>query len=85
VQYQYFDEYSRSCEKWLAENYKSEFHLVDEFKGDPNRVNRVLAERPYPLQLGGEPARSNSEAAPPPKEEPKKAEAKPGKTASTEP
>jgi hypothetical protein len=29
--------------------------LVDEFKGDPNHLNRVLAERPYPLQLGGEP------------------------------
>jgi hypothetical protein len=55
VKFQYFDEFSRSCEKWLAENYKAEFHLVDEFKGDPNRVNRVLAERPYPLQLGGEP------------------------------
>ena len=82
VQYQYFDEYSRACEKWLAENYKSEFHLVDEFKGDPNRVNRVLAERPYPLQLGGEPARTNSDAATP-KEEPKKApEAKTPKTAS---
>jgi hypothetical protein len=61
VQYQYFDEYSRSCEKWLAENYKSEFHLVDEFKGDPNRVNRVLAERPHPLQLGGEPVVSGQE------------------------
>src|SRR6185503_6916706 len=85
VQYQYFDEYSRSCEKWLAENYKSEFHLVDEFKGDPNRVNRVLAERPYPLQLGGEPARANAEGAPA-KGAPKKApEAKPGKTASTQP
>ncbi|MEY2933693.1 MAG: hypothetical protein RL033_4442 [Pseudomonadota bacterium] len=82
VQYQYFDEYSRACEKWLAENYKSEFHLVDEFKGEPNRVNRVLAERPHPLQLGGEPARTNPEAAPP-KEEPKKApEAKNPKTAS---
>jgi hypothetical protein len=79
VKYQYFDEFSRSCEKWLAENYKSEFHLVDEFKGDPNRVNRVLAERPYPLQLGGEPARSNAEP-PPPKGSPKKApEGKPGK------
>jgi len=85
VQYQYFDEYSRACEKWLAENYKSEFHLVDEFKGDPNRVNRVLAERPYPLQLGGEPARTNAEAQPT-KGAPKKApEGKPGKTASVEP
>ncbi len=58
VRYQYFDEYSRACEQWLAENYKAEFHLIDEFKGDPNRVNRVLAERPYPLQLGGEPVLS---------------------------
>jgi len=64
VQFQYFDEYSRSCEKWLAENYKAEFHLVDEFKGDPNRVNKVLAERPYPLQLGGEPVLGGAEAAP---------------------
>jgi hypothetical protein len=67
VDFQYFDEFSRSCEKWLAENYKNEFHLVDEFKGDPNRVNRVLAERPYPLQLGGEPALTGpvpEEAAP---------------------
>jgi tetratricopeptide (TPR) repeat protein len=55
VTYQYFDEFSRACEKWLADNYKSEFHLIDEFKGDPNRVNRILTERPYPLQLGGEP------------------------------
>jgi hypothetical protein len=73
VKFQYFDEYSRTCEKWLAENYKSEFHLVDEFKGDPNRVNRVLAERPYPLQLGGEPMLGNG-APPEPKAEPKKAE-----------
>jgi hypothetical protein len=73
VQFQYFDEYSRSCEKWLAENYKSEFHLVDEFKGDPNRVNRVLAERPYPLQLGGEPVLGNGQEPAAPKQEPKKA------------
>ncbi|HKO89506.1 MAG TPA: hypothetical protein VJU61_00045, partial [Polyangiaceae bacterium] len=84
VQFQYFDEYSRSCEKWLAENYKSEFHLVDEFKGDPNRVNRVLAERPHPLQLGGEPVLSTG--AEPAAKEPKKApEAKDSKkTASNE-
>jgi hypothetical protein len=83
VKFQYFDEYSRSCEKWLAENYKSEFHLVDEFKGDPNRVNRVLAERPYPLQLGGEPALTMPEdaaAKEPKKAEPEKKDSK--KTAS---
>jgi tetratricopeptide (TPR) repeat protein len=77
VKFQYFDEYSRSCEKWLAENYKSEFHLVDEFKGDPNRVNRVLAERPYPLQLGGEPVLGGG-AEPPAKPQPKKASEEPG-------
>jgi hypothetical protein len=98
VQFQYFDDYSRTCEKWLAENYKSEFHLVDEFKGDPNRVNSVLAERPYPLQLGGEPvlgggaaASEAKKAAGEPADDPKKAaedgedaEAEPGKTASNE-
>lgn len=82
VQYQYFDEYSRSCEKWLAENYKSEFHLVDEFKGDPNRVNRVLAERPHPLQLGGEPVVTGQEDKPGKQAPPKKSAAKDPKTAS---
>ncbi|HTV19297.1 MAG TPA: hypothetical protein VMG12_11515, partial [Polyangiaceae bacterium] len=95
VKFQYFDDYSRSCEKWLAENYKSEFHLVDEFKGDPNRVNRVLAERPYPLQLGGEPvlggggaateakpAPSKKKAEDQPADDPKKAE---DEAAETEP
>ncbi len=84
VKYQYFDEFSRSCEKWLAENYKSEFHLVDEFKGDPNRVNRVLAERPYPLQLGGEPVLRAPEEEPA-KKEPKKAEAKDSKKTASNP
>ena len=55
VKYQYFDEFSRECEKWLADNYKAEFHLIDEFKGAPNRVNSVLQEKPYPLELGGDP------------------------------
>ena len=55
VQYQYFDTYSRSCEEWLAQNYKSEFHLIDEFSGSPNRVNNPLQEKPLALRLGGEP------------------------------
>lgn len=54
VTYQYFDEFSRSCEEWLAENYKSEFHLIDEFSGAPNRVNSVLREKPYPLKANGD-------------------------------
>jgi hypothetical protein len=55
VTYQYFDEFSRSCEEWLAQNYKSEFHLIDEFRGAPTRVNSTLKERAYPLQVSGEP------------------------------
>lgn len=55
VKYQYFDEFSRACEAWLAENYKTEYHLVDEFSGAPTRVNSTLKERPYPLRIGGDP------------------------------
>jgi hypothetical protein len=55
VKYQYFDEYSRSCEEWLASNYKSDYHLIDEFRGAPSRANSVLKEQGYPLRLGGEP------------------------------
>ncbi|OQX69369.1 MAG: hypothetical protein B6A08_05670 [Sorangiineae bacterium NIC37A_2] len=55
VQYQYFDQYSRDCEEWLANNYKAEFHLVDEFRGSPDKVNNPLDEQPNPLQIGGEP------------------------------
>lgn len=66
VKYQYFDDFSRSCEKWLAENYKTEYHLIDEFRGSPNRVNSTLKERPYPLRLGGEPMIAAPVAAPPP-------------------
>ncbi len=55
VKYQYFDEFSRTCEVWLAQNYKNEFHVVDEFRGSPNRVNSVLREQGSPLRIGGEP------------------------------
>ena len=48
VKYQYFDEFSRSCEEWLATTYKNEYHLVDEFRGAPNRVNSVLREQGNP-------------------------------------
>lgn len=67
VTYQYFDEYSRSCEEWLAENYKAEFHLLDEFRGAPNRVNSVLSERPNPLQADGTPVVGEIKAAAPQK------------------
>jgi hypothetical protein len=55
VKYQYFDEFSRDCEKWLASNYKSEFHLIDEFRGSPNKVNNPLDEQAVPLAIGVEP------------------------------
>lgn len=55
VKYQYFDEFSRRCEEWLAENYKSEYHLIDEFRGAPSRINDPLREQPQPLRIGGEP------------------------------
>lgn len=53
--HQYFDSYSRACEEWLAANYKADFHLIDEFRGSPNKVNDPLDEQAYPLSLGGEP------------------------------
>ena len=55
VQYQFFDEFSRACEEWLAQNYKNEFHLIDEFRGGPSHINSTLKERSYPLQMSGEP------------------------------
>ncbi len=64
VTYQYFDQFSRSCEEWLAENYKAEFHLIDEFSGAPNRVNSVLREKPYPLKANGDVMLIATEEAP---------------------
>ena len=70
VKHQYFDKYSRTCEEWLAENYKAEFHKVDEFRGSPDLVGSGLNDKPYPLQLGGEPyVVAPATAAEPKKEE----------------
>ncbi len=55
VKYQYFDEYSRTCEKWLSKNYPAEYHLIDEFRGAPSRVGSGLNERPAPLNADGSP------------------------------
>jgi hypothetical protein len=54
VKYQYFDEYSRDCEKWLAKNYKAEYHIVDELRGAPTLSNGGLDDRPPPLIVGGQ-------------------------------
>jgi len=53
VTYQYFDEHSRSCERWLADTYKAEYHLLDEFHGRPNRGNAAGLEYAPALAIGG--------------------------------
>jgi TolA-binding protein len=54
VKYQYFDEYSRDCEKWLAKNYKTEYHVVDELRGAPTLSNSGLDDHPPPLIASGQ-------------------------------
>lgn len=51
VTYQYWGTESRSCEEWLSRNFKSEYHLVDEFRGTPTRRNDALRELARPLRL----------------------------------
>ena len=53
VKYQYFDIFSRDCETWLAKNYKTEYHIVDELRGAPTLSNGGLEDRPPPLIVGG--------------------------------
>ncbi len=52
VRYQLFDDSSRACETWLAENYRSEYHLVDELRGAPTLVSTAIDRTP-PLAVGG--------------------------------
>ena len=74
VKYQYFDEYSRDCEKWLSKNFGAEYHLIDEFRGAPNRVNSALSDKPLALNLDGTPFHSEA----PPAAEPAKGDEKGG-------
>jgi tetratricopeptide (TPR) repeat protein len=53
VRYQYFDQDSRSCEEWLSKNYPAEFHLIDEFRASPSRVNTGLDERALAINIDG--------------------------------
>jgi len=53
VKYQYFDDFSRSCEVWLAKNYKAEYHVVDELRGAPTLSNSGLDEKAPPIAVGG--------------------------------
>jgi hypothetical protein len=59
VKYQYFDDYSRTCEVWLSTTYKNEYHLVDEFRGSPNQESNGLSDRAFPLDIGGKPVNTN--------------------------
>lgn len=53
TRYQYFDAFSRSCEVWLAKNFKQEYHVVDELRGAPTLVNGGLSERAPPVTSSG--------------------------------
>jgi hypothetical protein len=53
VKFQYFDEYSRNCEVWLAKNYKAEYHVVDELRGAPTLSNSGLDEKAPPVLTDG--------------------------------
>ncbi len=86
VKYQYFDEYSRSCEEWLSKSYKNEYHQVDEFRGSPNRVNGGLNDRAFPLDIDGKPVNTNPQPTDQtPAEKPEEAGTKPADTKATKP
>ncbi len=53
TKYQYFDGFSRSCEVWLARNYKAEYHVTDELRGAPTNANSGLDEKAPPVLVGG--------------------------------
>ncbi|MBK8251494.1 MAG: hypothetical protein IPK82_02355 [Polyangiaceae bacterium] len=53
VKHQFFDEFSRACEVWLAKNYGAEYHLIDEFRGAPNRVAAGLTDKPLAVNMDG--------------------------------
>ena len=53
VKFEYFDEFSRACEVWLAKNYKAEYHVVDELRPSPTLSNSGLDDKPPPLLVGG--------------------------------
>ena len=87
VKYQYFDDYSRSCEVWLSKNYKAEYHVVDELRGTANLANSALGEQNPPVMIGGAFYHASTGPADAPKEDKKpepgkkadpKAKAKPG-------
>ncbi len=54
VKYQYFDQFSRDCEVWLAKNYKAEYHVVDELRGAPTLSNNGVDDAIPPLTANGQ-------------------------------
>jgi tetratricopeptide (TPR) repeat protein len=54
VKFEYFDEFSRACEVWLAKNYKAEYHVVDELRPSATLSNSGLDDKPPPLLVGGQ-------------------------------
>lgn len=69
VKRQYFDEFSRACEVWLAKNYGAEYHLIDEFRGSPTRVAAGLTDKPLALNIDGTFFKADQPAPEPEKEE----------------
>lgn len=83
TKHQYSDAFSRSCELWLAKNYKQEYHTVDELRAAPTLGNGAFAERSPPLLAGGTffrpvlPAAASGPASPKPAPAPPAARPKP--------
>jgi hypothetical protein len=57
IKYQHFDEHSRRCEEWLSKHYGAEYHLVDELRGAPSRVNSNAGDRGRMVNRDGTPHR----------------------------
>jgi tetratricopeptide (TPR) repeat protein len=55
VKYMYFDQDSRSCEKWLSGSYPGQYHLIDELRDQATRTGSGLDERAQPLDRQGAP------------------------------
>jgi tetratricopeptide (TPR) repeat protein len=54
LKFQYFDQFSRDCEVWLAKNYKAEYHVVDELRGAPTQSNNGADDPVPPLTANGQ-------------------------------
>ncbi len=53
VKFQYFDDFSRTCEAWLSKTYPAEYHLIDEFRSAPNRLGTGISERAVQVNMDG--------------------------------